>query len=323
MNQIRSVTRTQPKRVVFPEGENTKVLEACRIVLQEGTGKPILLGNEHRIAERAGHIGLPLADVQIIDPEVSPFSEEFGTELYRIGSRQGYTPQKARHLVHTPARFGMMMLRLDLADAMVVGIEDAYSDTIRMIVPLSVTRPEIRHAAGFHILLIEGKAYVIGDTTLNFEPDERTLADIAWLGAELAKDLGMVPRVAMLSFSNFGDSTHPKARKVRAAAQILRAEHPDLIAEGEMHGDVAVVPSFATEHFPHSLVQGDANVLICPDLDSANIAVKLVGYIGQGREVIGPILEGFEHPVNIVTYSSSAREIANLAAFGCYRACRG
>lgn len=319
MQRIRSVTRQSPRRVVFPEGEHPKILEAVRLVLDEGTGKPILLGRREVIEEGALHVGLNLANVEIIDPTSAPQSESFGHELYRLGARDGFTPQKATHQAKSPLRFGWMMLRSGMADAMVTGVADAYSDTIREILPLSELRPGIQRAAGFNLLIIEGQVYVIGDTTLNIDPTARQLADIAAMGADLAASLGITPRVALLSFSNFGDNSHPRARKVREAATILKAERPELTSDGEMHGDVAVSPGFARTFFPDSKIQGDANVLICPDLDSANVAFKLLGYIGQGREAMGPLLEGLLHPVNVVSYNSTAREIANLAALSCYR----
>jgi malate dehydrogenase (oxaloacetate-decarboxylating)(NADP+) len=274
------------------------------------------------IEDRALHVGLPLEDVDIVDHSESPDIAAFSEELYRIGCRDGYTLKKADRHVRTPLRYGVMMLRMGKADAMIAGVEDAYSDTLRRVLPLTETCEGIERAAGFNLLLIEGQVYVIGDTTLNIDPNSSELADIALLGARLAADLGMTPRVAMLSFSNFGDNRHPRAAKVRDAVAILRREQPDLIVDGEMHGDVAVLPAFAKANFPHSRIQGDANVLICPDLDSANIVYKLVVTMGQGREAIGPLLEGLKHPVTVVSFNSTAREIANLAALSCYRACK-
>ncbi len=322
MQRIRSVTRNDRKRVVFPDGEQPKVLEACRIILEEGTGRPILLGREEMIAERAKLVGLALDEIQIIEPSSSSDLELYEAELYRLRCRDGYTPRKAANLVRTPFRFAMMMLRLGRADAMIAGVQSAYNDTIRAILPLADLKPGVKRAAGFNILLIEGQVFVIGDTALNMDPTGRELADIAILGSDLARNLGMTPRVALLSFSNFGSNSNPRARKVREAAAILAAERPDIVVDGEMHGDVAVLPNLAKENFPHSRIQGDANVLICPNLDSANIAYKLVGYIGGGREVIGPLLEGLLHPINIASFNSTAREIANFAALSCYRAGR-
>jgi len=188
-----------------------------------------------------------------------------------------------------------------------------------MLLPLTHTGGASKRAAGFHVILIEGKVFVIGDTTLNIDPTSEQLAEIAQLGADFAQEIGLTPKVSLLSFSNFGASHHPRAKKVRKAAEILRKNNPDLISDGEMHGDVAVLVDYARQNFPHSRIQGDANVLICPDLDSANIAYKLLASIGQKSEFIGPVLKGLQLPVNMVSFNSTAREIANLAAFSAYR----
>ncbi|MBS1716803.1 MAG: NADP-dependent malic enzyme [Armatimonadetes bacterium] len=320
MHRVRSVAKAHPKRIVFSDGECARVLEACRILSQEETGRLILLGRQEFIAEQAAHLMLEPSAYQVVDPSTSPDRGAFAEELCRLGARDGFTPQKANHLIGTPAIFGAMMVRLGKADAMVAGAEDAYSDTIRMLLPMLEIRQGVKRAAGFNLLIVEGQILILGDTTLQIDPDARALADIAMMGADLAKDIGIEPKVAMLSFSNFGDSRHPKARKVREAVAILRRERPEMVVDGEMHGDVALLPAFARKDFPHSRIQGDANVLIFPDLDSANIAFKLSAYLGQGREGIGPLLEGLKHPVNVLSFNSTPREIANLAEFSCFRA---
>ncbi|MCC7434467.1 MAG: NADP-dependent malic enzyme [Methanoregulaceae archaeon] len=320
MQRIRSVARTNRKRIVFADGECTRVLEACRIMLQEETGHPVLLGRPDVIHERASGLSIDAGSYDVIDPETSPDRNVFAEELYRLGARDGFTPQKAWHLVGSSMRFGAMMVRLGRADAMVAGAEDAYSDTIRALLPLIEVREGVLRAAGFHLLIIEGQVLIFGDTTLQVDPDARALAGIAKMGAALARDIGIEPRVAMLSFSNFGDSRHPRARKVRDAVAMLRHELPDLVVDGEMHGDVALLPEFAKRNFPHSHVKGDATVLIFPSLDAANIAFKLATYLGQGHETIGPLLEGLRHPVNVASFNSTPREIANLATISCFRA---
>lgn len=319
MQRIRSVARRKPLRVLFAEGENPKVLEACRILLEEGAASPVLLGDAAKIEAAAPRFGLELNEVEVINPATSPDRDTYEAELRRVGFRCGVNPKKAHHMILSPLRFGLMMLRTNRADAMVVGADDCYGDTIRAALPLTRTRPGVRRAAGFNVLLIEGQVFVIGDTTLNIEPNSQELAEIAILGAALAEDLGLSPRVAMLSFSNFGENDHPRARKVREAVAILHRDRPSLVVDGEMHGDVAVLPAFAQDNYPASRVRGDANVLICPDLDSANIAMKLLGYLGQGREVVGPLLEGLEQAINFASFNATAREIANLAIFSCYR----
>lgn len=320
MRRIRTVAAAHPQRIVFADGESPRVLEACRILAQEKTGQIILLGREDVIAERAAHLMLDPGSYSVVNPSVSQDRTAFAEELCRLGARDGYTPQKALRRIGMPARFGAMMVRMGKADAMVAGAEDAYSDTIRALLPIMEMRDGVHRAAGFNLLMVDGQVLILGDTTLQIEPDARMLVDTAIMGSDLAKDVGLKPRVAMLSFSNFGDSRHPAARKVREAVAILHRERPGLVVDGEMHCDVALSASFAAKTYPHSLIQGDANVLIFPNLDSGNIAYKLIAYVGQGRESIGPLLEGMKHPVNVASFNSTPREIANLAAFSCFRA---
>lgn len=322
MQRIRTVAQSHPRLIVFAEGESSRVLEAVRIVLQEGSGRPVLLGRESVIAEQASHLMLDRDSYHVIDPTRSPDRAAFAEELCRLGARDGFTPQKALHLIETPARFGAMLVRLGRADAMVVGADDAYSDTLRKLLPIWEMKEGVHRAAGFHLLIVDGQVLVLGDTTLQVNPDPRGLAEIAVAGANLAHEIGLPPRVAMLSFSNFGDSRHRDALKVREAVAILKRENPGLVVDGEMHGDVALQSSFARSNYPHSKIQGDANVLIFPDLDAANIALKLAVSLGQGREAIGPVLEGMKHPINVASFNSTPREIANLATIACFRAGR-
>lgn len=319
MQRIRSGARSRNAKIVFAEGANPRVMEACRIVLQEGTGRPVLLGPTKEIAKHAQRVGLSRGDFHSIDPTDHHDTDGLLDELIKAGARCGIAATKARRLIQSPLYYATMMLRLGHADAMIAGADDAYGDTMRALLPLTETAPNVSRAAGFHVILIEGQVFVIGDTTLNVEPDSTALAEIARQGAALASDLGLLPKVALLSFSNFGDSSHPRAKKVRKAAAILRREAPHLLSDGEMHGDVAVLPDFAKANFPHSRIQGDANVLICPDLDSANISYKLLASIGHRSEFIGPVLEGLRLPINIVSFNSTARDIANMAAFSAYR----
>jgi len=321
MHRIRTIARSQQKRIVFAEGECPRVLEACRIVLEEDSGRPILIGSRSTIEQRANQYGLDLDSIETVDPGESSHREAFAEQLSALHSRDGYTPAKALHRAKDPIIFGAMMVRTGMADALVAGAEDAYSDTIRSLLPFMDLKEGVRRAAGFNILIVDKQILVFGDTTLQVNPDAQSLANIAMMGAHLAQDLGLTPRVAMLSFSNFGDSRHPSARKIRESTAILHTDFPDLIVDGEMHGDVAILPELAASNYPHSRVQGNANVLIFPDLNSANIAYKLVAYLGHHRESIGPVLEGLRYPVNVASLNSSSREIANLATISCFRAC--
>jgi malate dehydrogenase (oxaloacetate-decarboxylating)(NADP+) len=322
MRTIRATARQEKKRVVFPEGENPKIVEAARLLVDEGLGHPILLGKRETIEAAAQRVGLDVKHVTVVDPETAPDAEVFARELYALRSRKGFTPKKAQTLVKKALYYALMMLRTGKADGMVAGVERSYVDTIRVVLPLAELKKGVRRAVGMHMVLVGSKVFIFADTTVNIEPDVSELADIAVQAAGLARHFNLEPRIAMLAFSNFGDNDHPKARKVREAVALLHREHPELVVDGEMHGDVAVRPDFARENFPHSKIQGDANVLICPDLQSGNIAYKLVGFIGGQREVIGPLLFGLRHPINVVSLNSDVREIVNMAALSCYQAGR-
>ncbi len=319
MRTIITKASQKPKRVVFPEGDNTKVVEAARQLVEEGLAKPILLGNPEVIEAKARHIGLDTSKLTVIDPTRSPNLDAFGEELYKLCARRGYTPKKVAHYIRRPVHQAMMMLRMGMADGMVAGVEHAYIDTIKIVLPLAELKPGVSRAVGMHVLLVEGKVFLFADTTLNVEPDARHLAEIAVRAAEVARHFNMEPRIAMLSFSNFGDNEHAKARKVRQAVEILHREHGHLAVDGEMHGDVALLPEYAKQNFPASRIQGDANVLIFPDLQSGNIAYKLVTHISRG-EVIGPLLIGLKYPINIVSFHSDARDIVNMAAISASQA---
>ena len=319
MRAILTRAKKEPKRVVFPEGESSKVIEAARVLVEDGYAKPILLGNPEVIEAKAKQIGLELTQLTVIDPTTTPRLEEFSKELYSIRARKGYTPKKVDYYVKRPIHQAMMMLRLGMADGMVAGIERSYVETIQIVLPLAELKPGISRAAGMHVLLAEGKVFLFADTTLAIEPDTNQLVEITKQAADVARYFNLEPRIALLSFSNFGDNEHPKARKVRQAVEILHREHPELKVDGEMHGDVALLPDYASQNYPNSKIQGDANVLIFPDLHSGNIAYKLVTHISKG-EVIGPLLIGLKHPVNIVSFYSDVRDIVNMAAISASQA---
>jgi malate dehydrogenase (oxaloacetate-decarboxylating)(NADP+) len=319
LRTIRTKAQRTQKRVVFTDGESLRVVEACRVVLEERLARPILLGRPEAVREQAEKIGLDPSKLEVVDPARSPHLEAYTRDLADWAARKGYTPQKAAHHARLPLHHGILMLRAGHADGMVAGGDRPYVDTIRLLLPLVELRPGVRRAAGMHVLLAEGKVYIFADTTVNVEPDAEGLVEITLLAAEIARYFNLEPRVALLSFSNFGDNNHPKVRKVREAVRLLHLGHPELIVDGEMHGDVAVLPEYSAQNYPHSRVQGRANVLIFPDLMSGNIAYKLVGNIGQ-REVIGPLLIGLKYPINLVAYDSDVGEIVNMTALSAFQA---
>jgi len=186
------------------------------------------------------------------------------------------------------------------------------------VLSLAELRPGITRVIGLHVILVEGKAYIFADTTVNFNPDSEQLAEIAVVAATVARHFNLDPIVGMLSFSNFGDNDRPESRKVRQAVRILQEKHPDLRVDGEMQADVAILPHLCANSVPNCRVMGKANVLVFPDLQSANIAYKLVGKLGSGREVVGPLLYGLKQPINMVATTSAVDKIVNMAALSAY-----
>jgi malate dehydrogenase (oxaloacetate-decarboxylating)(NADP+) len=318
MDSIRSKARSIPRKIVFAEGEEDRVLEACRIAVDERLCHPVLLGNEEVIRRKAEKIGLDTGALTIKNPAACPNLEEMARRLFTERARKGYNYDKAYMMVQRPIHHGVMMLRHGEAEGMVCGANRSYVDTLKIVLPLAELRKGITRVIGMHVILVEGKAFVFADTTVNFNPDAEQLAEIGQVAATVARHFNLDPVVAMLSFSNFGDNDRPESRKVREAVRILNERHPDLVVDGEMQSDVAIIPRMCEKSVPDCKVGGNANVLIFPDLQSANIAYKLVGKLGSGREVLGPLLFGLKQPINIVATSSTVEKIVNMAALSAY-----
>jgi malate dehydrogenase (oxaloacetate-decarboxylating)(NADP+) len=304
----------QPKRVVFPEGEEPKILRACQILLDEKIAKPVLLGDEDRIRARAGELHLSLDGVRIVNPAKSENRALYTGQLYVLRQRKGITRKAAAELILDPNYFGAMMVRMGDADALIGGLTKHYPETIRPALQIIEVREGIHKVAGMYVLITEtGGIYLLADATVNIEPSAEDLADIAMLAAETARRFDVEPRIAMLSFSNFGSTRHHLADKVRLATEIVRHKLADLIIDGEMQADTAVTPEILAQDYPFSLLKDAANVLIFPNLESGNIAYKLLSRIGRA-EAIGPILMGMSKPVHVLQRGSEVNEIVNMAA---------
>ncbi len=303
-----------PKRVVFPEGEESKILRACQILMDEKIAEPVLLGREDRIRARIADLHLHLNGVQVVDPEHTPELPQFVEELYQLRHRKGVTRNEAEGLVLNPNIFGSLMLHRGEADALVGGLTQHYPDTIRPALQVISVRDGLCRVAGMYMLITQkGDVYFLADATVNIEPSSEDLAEIAILAAETAHRFDVEPRVAMLSFSNFGSTRHPLAQKVERAVQIIKKRAPDLMVDGEMQADTAVVPEIIDQTYPFSSLKGGANVLVCPNLESGNIAYKLLMRIG-GCEAIGPILMGLSKPVHVLQRGCEVSDIVNVAA---------
>ena len=305
--------KSRPKRVVFPEGQHEKVLRAAQIVVDEGFAQPILLGSEAEIQRSIEEHGFHLDNVTIIDPSTSLRRQEYVEALFELRQRRGLTLADAREALPSPTVFGALMVHLGDADALVAGMGQHYSDTLRPALQIIGKDDSVSRVAGLHLILVNNKTYFFADTTVNIDPTAGELADIAICSAEMAKHFHIEPRVAMLSFSNFGSVTHPCVDKVRLATEIVKERRPDLMVDGEMQADTAVTPLLIEEVYPFSTLVGGANVLIFPDLQSANAAFKLVQRLG-GAEAIGPILMGIRKPVHMLYQGSEVKDIVYMTA---------
>lgn len=314
MRDIMLLARRDPRRIVFPEGEHERVIRAASRSSDEGIALPVLLGRRDRILRSAESLGVDLSRVELIDPsEDEARLERYAEVLYQRRQRKGLTRAEARERVRLPIYFaGMMVLEGDAA-GLVAGEDSSYPETIRPALEVVGVAPNVRHVAGLYMMILQHDLMFFADTTVNIEPDSETLAEIALLSAGFVKRLGIEPRMAMLSYSNFGSSRGPQSEKVRLAVERVKELAPDLVVDGEMQADAAVMPSILAKTFPFSTLQERANVLIFPDLNSANIAYKLLARLG-GAEAIGPILLGMDKPVHVLQRGSTAADIVNLTA---------
>jgi malate dehydrogenase (oxaloacetate-decarboxylating)(NADP+) len=307
--------QANPKRVVFPEGEERKILRACHILQDEKIAIPILLGNEERIRAKMAELHLQ-AEVEIIDPATFEHRKEYARSLHDLRSRKGITLREAQRQLLDPNLLGAMMVRTGFADALIGGLTKHYPETIRPALQVIELLPGVKKVAGCYVLITtEGKLYFLADTTVNIEPTAEDLAEIALLTADTARQFDIEPRIALLSFSNFGSSRHPLSDKVRRAVEILHQRAPEMIADGEMQADTAIDPAIIEETYPFSTLRGGAaNVLIFPNLEAGNVAYKLLHKIDRG-DMIGPILMGLSKAVHVLQRGAEVAEIVNMAAY--------
>jgi malate dehydrogenase (oxaloacetate-decarboxylating)(NADP+) len=311
---VQKARRAERRRIVFPEATEEKVLRACQLIVDENIAEPVLIGDPDEIRSRAEDLDLDLDHIEIVDMHDAARLESFAAELYTLRQRSGVTPLKAKHLLADPVWYGVMMVQAGAGDGLVCGINRSYPDTIRPALQVIGLRKGVTRTAGIYCMVLKDRILFCGDATVNIEPTAEELAEIALMAANLARyHFDLTPRVAMLSFSNFGSVDHPFARKVKEATAIARARQPTLVIDGEMQADTALVPEISETVFPHSAIAGDANVLIFPDLQAGNIAYKLVQRLANA-DVIGPILTGLKKPVNVLNHYSSVAEIANITA---------
>jgi malate dehydrogenase (oxaloacetate-decarboxylating)(NADP+) len=313
MRAVINKAKSDPKRVVFPEGENETVLRAAQTLVEEGIAEPILIGDRKKIQQVLDDLKLDL-DVPIVDPADSELTQPFAEELYRLRQRKGLTMSECKRIMSRKSRahFGTMMVHLGHADTLLGGIDTTYPETIRPALQVVGKREDLSSVHGLYMMVFKNGVYFLADTTVTIDPTAEELAETAILAAEKVRMLDIEPRVAMLSFSNFGSVNHAQARKVRKAVEIVKQRAPELICEGEMQADTAVTPELL-QTYPFSDLKTPANILIFPDLSSGNICYKLLRRLG-GAEAIGPILMGTNKPVHVMQRGDSANDIVNMAA---------
>jgi malate dehydrogenase (oxaloacetate-decarboxylating)(NADP+) len=313
MRGIIDRARRSPRRVVFPEGEHEQILRAAKVLVDEGIARPILLARREVIAERLRALDLPEERLTIIHNESSERFEPYADRLHEMRRRDGMTLVEARKRMRHRNDFGAMMVEMGDADGLISGLTQSYPETIRPALQIVGTREGVRRVSGAYVLILQDRLFFLADTTVNIDPNPEELAEIALLTVEFARRFGVVPRVAMLSFSNFGSNSHPAARKVRRAVEIVSRREPELEIDGEMQADTAVFEQILQESYPWSRLQQPANVLIFPELQSANIAYKLIWRLA-GAEAIGPVLLGMAKPVHVLQSGLEVSDIVNMAA---------
>ncbi|MFQ3580833.1 MAG: NADP-dependent malic enzyme [Chloracidobacterium sp.] len=306
--------RRAPKRVVLPEGDDDRVIRAAAALVEDHIARPILLGDPAAIRARAEALRLSLDAVDILAPRAAEQVESYAKALHHLRQRKGLTLIGARQMLKRANYFGAMMVRSGDADALVTGVTSAYAEALKPLLRVLGTSHGVKRAMGLHLMLAKNRAYFFADTTVNIEPTAEDLADIAIQAARKAEQFGIEPRVALLSFSTFGSVRHPQAEKVRLAVELARQKQPALQIDGEVMADVALSPEQLARDYPFAAL-GDkrTTVLVFPDLQSANIAYKLLATLG-GAEAVGPILMGLAYPAHVLPNNAEVKDIVNLAA---------
>ena len=315
LRMIGAKARKDPKRVVFAEAENQKILKTAQLVLDEGIAYPILLGDPEKIKKIAETNGIDLGEIPIIDPKsdhVQQKRKEFGELFFAKRQRKGFNLYEAGKIMRDRNYFGCMMVETGEADAMISGLSKNYPNTIRPALQIIGIENESKKVAGMYIIMTKKGPLFLADTTVNFNPTAEELADIALMVAKEVKTFGITPCIALLSYSNFGSSNSPEAKLVARAREIVKQKEPTLVIDGEVQANVAFNQEILKDNYPFSeLVNNDVNVLIFPNLAAGNVAYNLLQEVG-GADVIGPILLGLNKPVHILQLGSHVRSIYNM-----------
>jgi malate dehydrogenase (oxaloacetate-decarboxylating)(NADP+) len=314
MQVIHEKAKSSPKRVVLAEGDHPKIQRAAKILAEEKLARPILLSRGKK-AEAALKLLDVKAPIEVIDPETHPKSRAYAKAFLEKRKRHGVTLEDAETNMRQGNYFAGMMVDQGDADVSLSGLTTYYPETIRPALQTIGVKAGVHKVSGLFVLILQDRAFFFADTTVNIDPTAEELAEIALLSAETAKLFGIQPRVAMISFSNFGSTVHAVTNKVKEAVRLVKQRRPELECDGEMQADTAVLPEFLQEHYPWTDLKGPANVLVFPELQSANAAYKLVWRLAKA-DAIGPILMGMGKPVHVLQRGVEVADIVNMAAFG-------
>jgi malate dehydrogenase (oxaloacetate-decarboxylating)(NADP+) len=319
---IRRARGSEKNRVVFPEARNETILRACQQIVQEGIARPILIGTERRIQEAAEELRVSLEGVELLDNRASPLLQPYGDALFEARRRKGILLNQARLILERPVEFALMMVRSGEADSFVGGITRSYPEIIRPALQIIGTRPEVRGVTGFYVILYRNRTLFLADTTVNVYPSAGVLADIAITTARAARFFGETPRVAFLSYSNFGSVRNADLRRITDALALVKAREPGLMVDGEMQAHFAVNAALRKQHYSFSTLEGSANVLVFPNLHAANNGYRLLSELSEG-EILGPILTGMSKPVGVLSQESRVHDVVNMTALSVLEAEEG
>ena len=320
IEEVKQRAKKELKSIILPEATDVRVLKATETVLKEGYAKIILIGNEEEIVSKAKENNINIEGATIIDPSTSDKKEEYSNTLYELRKNKGMTPEQAQKLIEDPVYYGMVMVKVNEADGLVSGCAHSTADTLRPALQILKTAPGTKLVSAFFIMVVpdcqygQNGTFVFADNGLNENPDSEALSEIAISSSKSFKQLvGETPKVAMLSYSTYGSAKSEQTQKVIDATNLVKEKMPDLLVDGELQLDAAIVPEVAEFKAKGSPLKGEANVLVFPDLGAGNIGYKLVQRLAKA-EAYGPLCQGIAKPVNDLSRGCSADDIAGVVA---------
>ena len=313
MRKIIFRAQQDPRRIVLPEGDHPVIIRAAHHVAKEGMAQPLLLGDPAKIQALAASLHIPLDGIDIMDHRRNPHVDAFTDSLFRLRQRKGWSLTETQAQLKNPYVFGAMLVREGLVDGQVHGIAQSYPRAIRPVLQVIPRRADVKNVSGLYLVILKNRTLLFADATVNIHPDASDLAEIALLAGEMAVFFDMVPRVAMLSYSNFGSVRNADTHRVARAAALAREMNPTLVVDGEMQADTAVTDGILADMFGFNRLGKAANVLIFPDLASGNIAYKLMHRLGDAK-VVGPLLMGIERPFNVLQRNADVESVVDLMA---------